>query len=213
MTNATEKYNQINSLVRSLRDEATPFAKRFLDFISVNNTHGYVECILPDGAPLPFEDYSMEIPDGSDVSDAQGIVFKAEVWDWEDSSTVSFVMPFEYMLDPDAWETNLIEQFSKEKEAAFDALKSVAPGLIDGKEDKVIIESTYYMQEPGLLVFDFTELSGGWDKDLTYCGNTYRTYLSWFFKPETNEVFYIDTADMGVITRGGIPALTAENFQ
>lgn len=213
MTTSAEKYNQINYLVRSLRDEATPFAKRFLDFISATNTHGYVDCTLPDGESIDFEDYSMDIPDGSNNQEIRGIIFKAEVWDWEDSSIVSFAMPFDYMLDPDAWEANLIERFVKEKEAALNALKSVAPGLIEGKEDKVVIESTYYMQQPGLLAFDFTEMSGGWDKDLSYCGKTYRTYLSWFFKPETNEVFYIDTADMGIISRGEIPALKAENFQ
>lgn len=217
MTTAAETYTQINSLISSLSEKAAPYAERFLNYITNNPAYGYLDFHLPEGEQLPFASYSMEV--GAEVNNESnkalfpGIFYRGEYWDYDDRISVGFCMPFAYMEDADKWEVDFALRVRKEREAALNALNTLAPGLIDGKEDIIDIESAAYMQEPGLLVLDLTHITGKWEDNFVYNGKKYRGFYSWFFNPATNEIFYVPYSDMVVIMNGEVPALTPEELK
>lgn len=213
MTNYAETYAQIVSLTSSLRVEAEPFAKRFLNFITNTNTHGYLDFTLPDGGdPLPFEGYEMKVLYADSSEAVEGIAYIGEIWEWEDSVEVSFMMPFEYMADPEKWEKDLIERATRNRNDAIEAFKKLAPGFIDGNEDKIIVDGSLYLGTLALIAFDFSQMVGGWDASVSYKGKEYQAYHGFCFKPETGEIFLATVHDLSSIRDGSAKALTFEDF-
>ena len=212
MTNYAETYAQIVSLTSSLRVEAEPFAKRFLHFITNSNTYGYLDFVIPDGKPLPFEEYNMEVYTGDDADLTEGISYTGEVWQWEDSVEVGFTMPFAYMENPDQWEKDLIERAKLNRLQALEAFKALAPGFIDGNEDKIFVDCSLYLGSKDLLAFDFSQMVGGWDAHVSYNGKAYPAFHSFCFKSSTGEIFLAAYNDIAAIADGSAKALTLGDF-
>lgn len=132
MTTSEERYRNIAISINSFRDEHAPYAERFHDFIRKNDTRGYVDHSLavypePGWDDLKFKDFDIIFAPSTMEDINKGISYRAYNNGWGDW----FIMPYEYLDDPDFWEKSLMEQIDNDARKALETLRTEFPGLVD----------------------------------------------------------------------------------
>lgn len=125
-TNFEERYNQIMEAQRIFSESVAPLAERFHRFLLTHQPYdvpmvpvfnvgerkkGYYS------EPVDFTDFELvfkEEPDKfSHRGDPAGVQYRFEDWDEEIDASQFFLVPFEYLDDPNAWETRALMPKSK----------------------------------------------------------------------------------------------------
>jgi hypothetical protein len=196
MTTPSETYAQITSLLVSFKAEADPLADRFLKFLVETNTYRYVDSKISADDPFPYAGYHLELSAGTEPVSVDGLTYSSTVYDTGYEEYVFFVMPFDYMEDPDQWERDLIMLSDSHRPMAIEALKKAMPGLIDDTEDKVGIGTTEYLDympnhNISLLVFDISHLATykGAYPHIPYGKEKYKVHKAFFYNIKENAVY------------------------
>lgn len=184
----------IVSQEKYISKSASPYFERFHGFLNKHQPHPeYVS--YPGGSLERLESFILEV---SDYSSRVGLVFSG-VKPWGDET---ILMPFEYIDDPDAWETELLERIAKDKAIVGETFTKIF-----GETDLAVHSVGQYKDTDGnrlLNVYLSTENeTSKWD--------TYISDICLLFSPE-NRKFY-DTFAAAKVIAGKKDAMTAEDIE
>lgn len=127
-------YNEIVDEMRAYAKEMEPVKDRFYDFISENNCsdlpmvpgyalRDYLTYYFDDGTSesrlVPKEKFRLTFPQFPELNTQdsfadenliEGAIYEAEIVGYDYSDYRSFVIPNEYITDPDGWEEEVLKQ-------------------------------------------------------------------------------------------------------
>lgn len=204
MTNTQETYIAIADSMKSFSEKLEPYAERFFGFIQNYNTRGYVKtdiAVYPDLGwnHAKFDDFKIvfDLPDSEYY--AKGVRYDAY-------EVGTFVMPYEYMDDPEVWEKNLFERMENDRMAALEAMKTDFPGMLD-KEDESKV--TFWMKEVtkgnNLLLLDLSDTKMSSDNTITtkFNGKHYLIDGGLGYNPLTGHIEIVTDAESLYTIRDG----------
>jgi hypothetical protein len=197
MNTLVETYKQAVSDIETFVNEIQPIAARFFDFIQKTDADGYLDVSIPEVASknwLPLKYYSMEIIE--DAATMDGVYFEAEDWDCGERVIFHFVIPYDYIENPDAWQIAFVKRIADEKKAALDAFYKMFPnaGQDHRKNDLnvTVYPADIFLNEDYLTYNASYNASGYY---FEYEGFTYNSRLL-YYRISTGEIFLVrDYAD------------------
>jgi hypothetical protein len=119
--------------------EIEPIKKAFYTFLSQNlHLSKWIEfSITFDEELVIVDDFELDL--NNEVTD--GVLFYTEANDYDGPTSLSFVIPFAYMTNPDEWTANILKIAAEGQKMVEDAYDSVAPGVREGLGLDVVINS------------------------------------------------------------------------
>lgn len=210
MTNTQETYIAIADSMKSFTEKLEPYAERFFDFIRNYDTRGYVDtdiAVYPElGWDHPkFNDFKI-------VFDRPypGYYSKGVRYDAYDIGT--FVIPYAYMDDPEAWEKALFERMENERTAALEAMKTDFPGMLDAEDEAKV---TFWMKTNegiDMLLLNLSETKMSSDDMITtkFNGKHYLIDGGLGYNPTTGHIEVVTDAESIYTIRDGqwVPLVT-----
>lgn len=192
MNTSVETYKKAVSDIETFVSEIQPITARFFDFIQKADIDGYLDVSLPGVSSndwLPLKYYKMEIL--GDAATMNGVYFEAEDWDCGERIIHHFIMPYDYIENPDAWQIAFVKRVADEKKAALDAFHKMFPiiGQDPRKNELRITASPADISlNEDYLVYNASTTAKGWYFE--YEGFTYNSnYL--FYRISTGEMFLV----------------------
>lgn len=204
MTNTQETYTVITESMKSFSEKLEPYAERFFGFIQNYNTRGYVDTDIAVYPDLGW--------DHAKFSDFK-IVFDLPDYDYYDKGvrydaydTDTFVMPYAYMDDPEAWEKALVERMENDRIAALEAMKTDFPGMLDEEDESKV---TFWMKKvenrTKLLLLNLSETKLASDDSMTtkFNGKHYLIDGGLGYNPLTGHIEMVTDAENLYTIRDG----------
>lgn len=188
---------KVNKVAKTLE----PSAARFHAFILVN---GYVPSETMNvrdysGYAPEFEDYSLEvISSAEEGEEVKGYRYSFTLGLNDGAEEMVFVMPFAYVDDPEAWESEILAKQSAEKKIAEDALYAQFPKWAESLSDdalKVIPIADYYKSN---FATEGEYIHAEW----TVAPRTRREYM---IRVSDGAIFFAGPNYLGWIVEGKIP--------
>lgn len=197
MKTLVETYKQAVSDIEQIANEIEPIAERFLDFITKADIDGYLDVSLPEARSkhwLPFKYYKMEIQ--GDAATLDGVYFEAEDWDCGERIIHHFVIPYDYIENPDAWQIAFLKRVADEKKAALDAFHKMFPETGQDPRTNELNVTVYpadILLSEDYLTYHASRNAKGYYFE--YDGFTYNSH-DLYYRLSTGEMFLIrDYAD------------------
>lgn len=192
MNTLVESYKQAVSEIETFVSEIHPIAERFFDFIQKADIEGYLDVSMPEASSkhwLPLKNYKMKLLE--DAATMDGVYFEAEDWDYDERVTYHFVIPYDYIDNPAAWQIAFVNRVAQEKKAAIDAFRKMFPKT--GQERPTDeLRVNVYPADP-LLNEDFLVYNASFSAKgyyFEYGGFTYNS-TNLYYRISTGEIFFI----------------------
>lgn len=192
MNSLVETYQNAVSDIEKFIIEIQPIAERFFEFIQKADVEGYLDISLPEVSPkswLPLKNYKMQLL--ADAATMNGVYFEAEDWDYDERIIYHFVIPYEYIENPGAWQMSFVNRVAQEKKAAIDAFRKMFNK--EGQERPTDeLRVSVYPADPLLnedyLVYNASFTAKGYYFE--YQGFTYNS-TNLYYRISTGEIFFV----------------------
>lgn len=118
-TPAQTMFDEAVSIKKQIADFSAhlePFKNRFHAFLAKTEPSGYLTFSTLE---MPADEYSADFNSAT----SEGVIFSTEVNDWDNEEM--FFMPFEYVNDPEKWETDLTNRMWDDRSLALQIFRKV----------------------------------------------------------------------------------------
>lgn len=192
MNTLVETYKRAVSDIEAFIHDIQPIVGRFFDFIQKADMDGYLDVSLPKVGSkdwLPLKYYKMEIQE--DAATLDGVYFAAEDWHHDERVLYHFVIPFDYIKNPDAWQVSFVKRVTKEKKVAIDAFRKMFPKTGQDRptdELRITVYPADLLLNEDYLVYNASFTANGYYFE--YNGFTYNS-AHLYYRISTGEIFFI----------------------
>lgn len=121
--------------------EIEPFKNSFYTFLSQNlHLSKWIDfTITLEDELVTITDFELDL--NNTVED--GILFFREVSDYDGMTSLSFVVPFAYMANPEGWMNEALKDAASDQKLMEDVYDEAAPGIREDLNLDIVINSVY----------------------------------------------------------------------